>query len=123
MADNDAIPARRLRPVRKVVLHSDRSRPHSGRNAVNVALPFSSITAEAPAKIRERDWVSVAGLMTSIIGFSVVIRQLIRIARASEARQAIDRANRNEPDSRASRPRPDPPRDQPLSPRLREDPR
>jgi hypothetical protein len=99
MSDNGAAPARRLRPVRKVVLHSDRSRPHSGGNSVNVALPFSSITAGAPAKIRERDWVSVAGLMTSIIGFSIVIRQLIRIAKASEARQAFDRANRNEPDS------------------------
>jgi hypothetical protein len=34
------------------------------------------------------DWISLAGLMISVIGFSVAIRQLIRVANASGAAQA-----------------------------------
>ncbi len=49
------------------------------------------------------DWISLAGLVISIIGFSVVIWQLIRIAHASQADQASDRANREEADSLAGR--------------------
>jgi hypothetical protein len=50
-------------------------------------------------KMKVGDWVSLAGLVTSVIGFSVVIRQLIRIANALEADQASDRAERKETDS------------------------
>jgi hypothetical protein len=66
------------------------------RNKVNVALPFSKITAEDPMKMRVGDWISLAGLMISVIGFSVAIGQLIRIAKASEGDQASHRANRQE---------------------------
>ena len=68
------------------------------RNHVNVALPFSKITAEEPTKMKVGDWISLAGLVISIIGFSVVIWQLIRIAQASRADQASDRANREAAD-------------------------
>ena len=50
------------------------------------------------------DWISLTGLVISIIGFSVVIWQLIRIANASQADQASDRANREEVDSLAGQP-------------------
>jgi hypothetical protein len=73
------------------------------RNKVNVALPFSKITAEEPMKMKAGDWISLAGLVISVIGFSVAIRQLIRIANASEADQASHRANREEADSLADR--------------------
>ena len=72
------------------------------RNHVNVALPFSKITADEPMKAG--DWISLAGLVISVIGFSVVIWQLIRIANAAQADQASDRANREEVDSLAGRP-------------------
>jgi hypothetical protein len=83
------------------VSRSERNKSHSGRNKVNIALPFSIITAEEPLKIKVRDWVGLAGLATSVIGFSVVIRQLIRIANASEADQASGRTDRKEADSLA----------------------
>ncbi len=79
--------ARRSRPPQKVV---------SQRNKVNVALPFSMIRAEEPVKMRVGDWISLAGLVISVIGFSVAIRQLIRIANASDANQARHRANPEE---------------------------
>ncbi len=73
--------ARRSRPAQKVV---------SQRNKVNVALPLSMIRAGEPMTMRVGDWISLAGLVVSVIGFSVAIRELIRIAKASEAgRQAI----------------------------------
>ncbi len=84
--------ARRSRPARKVV---------SQGNKVNVALPFSMIRAEEPMKMRVGDLISLAGLVISVIGFSVAIRQLIRIANASEVDQASHRANREEADSLA----------------------
>ena len=34
------------------------------------------------------DWIGLAGLVISVLGFSVAIRQLIRIANASEAGSA-----------------------------------
>jgi hypothetical protein len=71
------------------------------RNHVNVALPFSKITAEQPMKMKVGDWISLAGLVVSIIGFSVVIWQLIRIANASQADQASDQANREKVNSLA----------------------
>ena len=86
--------ARRSRSAPKVV---------SQRNKVNVALPFSMIRAEEPMKMRVGDWISLAGLVISVIGFSVAIRQLIRIANASEADQASHRTNREEVDSLAGR--------------------
>jgi hypothetical protein len=99
MADKGFALARRSRPAARFVSRSERNKPHSGRNKVNIALPFSIITAEKPMKMKVEDWISLAGLATSVIGFSVVIRQLIRIANASEADQARDRANRKEDDS------------------------
>jgi hypothetical protein len=82
------------RPAHKVV---------SQRNKVNVALPLSMIRAEEPMKMRVGDWISLAGLVISVIGFGVVISQLIRMANASEADQASHRANREEADSLAGR--------------------
>jgi len=46
--------------------------------------------------MRVGDWISLAGLVISVIGFSVAVRQLIRIAHASEADQASHRANPEE---------------------------
>jgi hypothetical protein len=76
--------ARRSRPAQKVV---------APRNKVNIALPLSMIRAEEPMTMRMGDWISLAGLVVSVIGFSVTIRQLIRIAQASEANHAGHRAN------------------------------
>jgi hypothetical protein len=76
--------ARRSRPAQKVV---------APRNKVNVALPLSRIRAEEPMTMRAGDWISLAGLVVSVIGFSVAITELIRIAKASEAnRRAIEPA-------------------------------
>lgn len=57
----------------------------SPRNKTNVALPlsFSRFTTEEPA-MTARDWISVAGLVVSVTGFSVVIWQLARAASARE---------------------------------------
>lgn len=63
------------------------------RNKVNVALPFAKITVAEPAKMRLGDWISLAGLGVSAIGFSVAIWQFIRIAHAPEAEQASHRAD------------------------------
>ena len=74
--------ARRSRPAQKVV---------APRNKVNIALPLSMIRAEEPMTMRAGDWISLAGLVVSVIGFSVAIRELVRIAKASEAnRRAIE---------------------------------
>jgi hypothetical protein len=79
--------ARRSRPVRKVVAHRDR---------VNVALPLSMIRSSEPASPKLRDWSSLAGLVVSAIGFSMVIRELSRIAHASEAGRVSHRASVDE---------------------------
>jgi hypothetical protein len=55
------------------------------RNKVNVALPLGRITAEEPMNMKVGDWISLAGLMVSVAGFSVVIWQLVRGTRAPEA--------------------------------------
>jgi hypothetical protein len=59
----------------------------SPRNRTNVALPFSRFTVEEPVKMTVGDWISLAGLVVSVIGFSVVIWQHIRAANASEGDQ------------------------------------
>ncbi len=65
----------------------------SPRNRTNVALPlsFSRFTTEEPG-MAVSDWISLAGLVVSVIGFSVVIRQLTRAADAREEHQASYRA-------------------------------
>jgi hypothetical protein len=85
MADgkSTALP-RRSRPAQKVV---------SQRNKTNVALPLSIFRAEEPMTMRVGDWISLAGLVVSVIGFTVAIRELIRIAHASEADQASHQAS------------------------------
>jgi hypothetical protein len=60
----------------------------SPRNKVNVALPFAKLTVQEPVKMRAGDWISLAGLVISVTGFSVVIWQSIRTANASGAEQA-----------------------------------
>lgn len=77
--------ARRSRPARKVAV--------SQRNKTIVALPLSTIRTGEPTGMRAGDWLSLAGLAVSVIGFSVAIRELIRIANASEADQARPRAS------------------------------
>ena len=79
--------ARRSRPVQTLV---------SQGNRVNVALPFSVIRAEEPVTMRVRDWISLAGLVVSAVGFSVVIRELVRIARVSESGQVSHQVNLEE---------------------------
>jgi hypothetical protein len=71
------------------------------RNRVNVALPLSMIKAVEPAAMRAGDWISLAGLVVSAIGFSVVIRELIRIAHASEASRVSHRVSQGKADSLA----------------------
>jgi hypothetical protein len=57
----------------------------SPRNKVNIALPLSMIRVDEPVKMRAGDWISLAGLVVSVIGFSVAIRELIRIAHTPRA--------------------------------------
>jgi hypothetical protein len=73
----------------------------SQRNKVNVALPLSVIRAEEPVTMRAEDWISLAGLVVSAVGFSVVIRELIRIAHAPEAGQVSHRVSAEKADSLA----------------------
>jgi hypothetical protein len=61
----------------------------SPRNKTNVALPFSRFTVEEPVKMTVGDWISLAGLVVSVIGFSVVIWQFIRTAKA----EAVQHSN------------------------------
>jgi hypothetical protein len=84
MADRKSTPlAPRSRSAPKVV---------SPRNKTNVALPFSRFTVQEPVNMTAGDWISLAGLVISVVGFSVVIWQSIRAANASEAGQASQRA-------------------------------
>ena len=71
------------------------------RNEVNVALPFGRITAEKPTNMKAGDWISLAGLVVSAVGFSVVIRELIRIAHASETGEVSHLVGRGNADSLA----------------------
>jgi hypothetical protein len=43
------------------------------------------ITVEDPVKMKVGDWISLAGLVIASAGFSIVIWQLARSARAPEA--------------------------------------
>jgi hypothetical protein len=54
-------------------------------------LSFSRFGTEEPA-MTVRDWTSLAGLIVSVIGFSVVIWQLTRAANAREEHQASHQA-------------------------------
>ena len=60
--------------------------------------PFSVIRTEEPVTMRAGDWISLAGLVVSVIGFGVVIGELIRIAHASQTNQASHQVNRKEAD-------------------------
>jgi len=70
-----------------VMAPGSRSAPRvvAPRNKVNVALPLGRITAEEPVNMKVGDWISLAGLVVSVAGFSVVIWQFVRGARAAEA--------------------------------------
>jgi hypothetical protein len=57
----------------------------SPRNKVNVAFPFSRFTVQEPTKMTVGDWISLAALVISVTGFSVVIWRSTRPANTSEA--------------------------------------
>jgi hypothetical protein len=101
MADGKgAARVRRSRPAQ--IIGSQRTQNMGWQaNRVNVALPLSMIRAEEPVTMRVGDWISLAGLVVSAIGFSVVIRELIRIAHASEAGQVSHRVSLQKADSLA----------------------
>ena len=85
MADSKGgAPARRSRLAPRIV---------SPRNKVNIALPLSMIRVGEPRTMRSGDWISLAGVAVTAIGFSVAIRELNRIAHALEAEQASQRAS------------------------------
>ena len=96
--------ARRSRPAQIIGSQRTQNGMWSQRNRVNVALPLSMIRAEEPVTMRVGDWITLAGLVVSAIGFSVVIRQLIRIAHASETGQASRRISLEKADSLAGGP-------------------
>lgn len=64
----------------------------SPRNRAYVALPlsFSRFTTQE-STMTVGDWLSLAGLVVSVIGFSVVIWQAIRAANAQEGSPASHR--------------------------------
>lgn len=84
---NGSAPARRSHSAPRVV---------SPRNKVTVAFPLSMIRAEKPATMGPGDWISLARLVVSVIGFSMAIRQLARIANASQAAQENRNADREQ---------------------------
>ncbi len=65
----------------------------SPRNRTNVALPlsFARFTTQEP-EMAVRDWISLAGLVVTAIGFGVVIWQSTRAANARADGQASLRA-------------------------------
>lgn len=73
---------------RKGTAGTPRSRPAprvvSQRNRTNVALPFSRFTLEQPVKMTVGDWISLTGLVVSVVGFSAVIWQLMRSGNTAE---------------------------------------
>jgi hypothetical protein len=71
----DAPPAPRSRSAPRVV---------APKTKTNVALPFARFTVQESA-MTAGDWISLAGLVISVIGFSVVIWQSARTANAPEA--------------------------------------
>ena len=76
-------PAPRSRSAPRVV---------SPRNRTNVALPlsFSRFTTKEPA-MTVSDWISLVGLVVSVVGFSVVIWQSTRAANTRGENQASHR--------------------------------
>jgi protein-S-isoprenylcysteine O-methyltransferase Ste14 len=54
-------------------------------------LSFSRFTTQEPA-MTVSDWISLAGLVVSVIGFGVIIWQFRRAADAREENQASHRA-------------------------------
>jgi hypothetical protein len=44
--------------------------------------------------MRVGDWISLAGLVVSVIGFGMTIRELVRITKASEADRPSQRVGR-----------------------------
>ena len=86
-----AAPGRGSRPARR------NSTQVIKANVATLA-PLSVIRTEEPVTMRAGDWISLAGLVVSVIGFSVVIRELIRIAHASEASQGSHQVNLKEAD-------------------------
>ena len=82
----------------KSTARAPRSRPAlrvvSPRNRNNIALPlsFARFTTQEPA-MTMRDWISLAGLAASVLGFSVVIWQSARAANTREERQASHQAD------------------------------
>jgi hypothetical protein len=86
MPDRGSALARRSHSAPRVV---------SPRNKVNIALPLSMIRVEEPVKMKAGDWISLAGLVVSVIGFTVVINELIQITHTPRAGQ-----NSSSPSSR-----------------------
>jgi hypothetical protein len=74
--DRGAVLAPRSRSAPRVV---------APRNKVNVALPFGRITAEEPMNMKVGDWISLAGLVVSVTGFSILTWQFLRGPRAPRA--------------------------------------
>jgi hypothetical protein len=74
-----------------------RSAPRNSSQVIkaNVATlaPLSVIRTQEPVTMRAGDWISLANLLVSVIGFSVVIRELIGMAHASETGQARHQVN------------------------------
>jgi hypothetical protein len=60
--------------------------------------PLSVIRTQEPVTRRAGDWISLAGLVVSVIGFSVVIRELKCIAHASKTGLARHQVNLKEAD-------------------------
>ena len=60
--------------------------------------PFSMIRTQEPVTMRAGDWISLAGLVVSVIGLSVVIMELTRIVHTSETSQASHQVNLKEAD-------------------------
>ena len=69
---------------------------------MTIAFPLSMIRAEKPATMGPGDWISLARLVVSVTGFSLVIRQLARIANASQAGQGHRQADREETGTRTA---------------------
>ena len=86
-----AAPGRRSR-------REPRHSPQVIKANVATLAPFSMIRTQEPVTMRAGDWISLAGLVVSVIGFSVMIRELIRIAHASETGQTRHQLNLTEAD-------------------------
>jgi hypothetical protein len=56
------------------------------------------IRADEPVTMSVGDWISLAGLVVSVAGFAVVIRELIRIAHSPQAGRPGQRTGHEEAD-------------------------